>query len=252
MKPLTWYRELADSRKRRENGCFLAEGRRTVGLIRALASASVEELLIIGDAAEKDAAGPPACPVRLLTEKQFSSICTAKTPQGIAAVVRIPDGSYGNRLPEDAGNRLLLLEGVQDPGNVGTLVRTAAALRFQGIMLSSESADPFSPKAVQASAGSIMAIWLRRTERYLDCAQELKERGYRLLAADLTGEDPALIARVKSPLVVMLGSEGSGISDQIRGIADTTIAIPMDRRNAESLNVAVSGGILMYLAGSRK
>ena len=180
-----------------------------------------------------------------MTERQFKSIGTSKTPQGVAAVVRIPEGSYGSSLPKSSGERILLLEGVQDPGNVGALVRSAAAFDYAGIILSAECADPFGPKAVQASAGSVLAVWFRRTESCLGLAKELRAHGFSLIAADPRGET-MVSGHVRKRHVIMLGSEGSGLSGALLDSADKKIRIPMNDKKAESLNVAISGAIMMY------
>ena len=142
---------------------------------------------------------------------------------------------------------MLLLEDVQDPGNVGALIRTAAAFEFQGVILSHKCADPYGPKCVQASAGSLLSLWLRRTAAYAKLAKDLQERGYTLAAATLVaGDDLAVLEREK--LVLALGNEAGGLSPAITGAADRCVSIPMARSRVESLNVAASGAILMYLA----
>jgi RNA methyltransferase, TrmH family len=243
LKPLAWYKDLQSSRIRRELGFFLIEGRRAVEQVVSIAPLSIEEILVTEAASA--AAGTFPRPVRILTDRQFKAICASKTPQGIAAVVRIPEGAYEAALPPSAGSRVLLLERVQDPGNVGTLIRTAAAFDYDGVVLSEECADPFSSKAIQATAGSVMALWIRRTGGYLDLTEELKRQGFSLVAADLSGDALAVKASA-SPHVLALGSEGAGLSDRLLALSDRKIRIPMNSRKAESLNVAVSGAILMF------
>jgi RNA methyltransferase, TrmH family len=244
LKSLTWYKDLADTRKRREYGCFLIEGRRAIEQIKLVAPDSIDEIIVVESIASE--AKGFSRPIRILTDSQFGSITSSKTPQGIAAVVKIPEGSYAPELPQKSGSRIVLLEGVQDPGNVGTLVRTAAAFDFSGMVLSEECADPFSPKAVQASAGSILSIWIRRSDRYLDAARELKNRKFKVIAADIKGDQTPDKAQA-GPLVLMLGSEGAGLSAGLLRLADEKVCIPMNERKAESLNVAASGAIMMFM-----
>jgi TrmH family RNA methyltransferase len=245
LKPLSWYKDLLTPRKRRGYGFFLVEGKRAVDQIQKTAPSSIEEILVTETTSKTT--GDFLCAMRILTDRQFKTICTSKTPQGIAAVVRIPSNSYSDELPQQTGDRLLLLEGVQDPGNVGTLIRTAAAFDFNGVILSEECADPFSPKAIQASAGSIMSVWIRRTDRYIAMVKKIKEKAFQLIAADVKGETMTSGYRLPSPCVVVLGSEGKGLSDQLLVLADEKIRIPMNDSKAESLNVAVSGAIMMFL-----
>jgi len=251
LKPLTWYSGLSDPRIRREQGCFMVEGRRAIEQILGLAPKSVDEILVDEAVADSSALKKYSCPVRKLAERQFKSVCTSKTPQGIAAVVRIPEGSYESGLPKTAGERILLLEGVQDPGNVGALARTAAAFDYTGIVLSNECADPYSPKAVQASAGSVLAVWIRRTAGYRNLAQALKAKGYSLIATD-TGGEPIVPGRpIPRRHVIMLGSEGNGLTEELLGMADKKVRIPINDKKAESLNVAVSGAIVMWAGMNR-
>jgi TrmH family RNA methyltransferase len=196
----------------------------------------------------------PQYPQRAVTESQFRHITTSKTPQGVLAVVSLPMATYSDRLPEEAGRllpdgpRVLFLEDIQDPGNVGTLIRTAAAFNFSGIILTEKSADPFSPKCVQSTAGSVLSLWLRRTKKYMGMVKELKEQGCFLLAADLNGKEDTTIFTGRHKLVLALGNEASGLSDEVLKMADYRLRLPTVREKAESLNVAACGAILMYLA----
>jgi TrmH family RNA methyltransferase len=242
MKPLSWYRDLLDTRMRRQSGCFLVDGPRAVEQIHLCAPREIVEIL-----AAESFAGDTArfgYPVRRLADRQYSSLVTAKSPQGIAAVVRIPEGSYGDSLPDKPGSRLLLLYGIQDPGNVGTIIRTASGFDFGGIVLSGECADPFSPKAVQASAGSVLSVWLRHSPNYLNIARNLKLQGFALLGATMDGI-PVKDYNTDGSLGIMLGSEGTGLSKELLAIADIKVTIPINRAKIESLNVAVAGAILM-------
>jgi RNA methyltransferase, TrmH family len=243
LKPLKRYKDLTGSAERRESGCFLVEGERAIRQISLAHPKAVVELL----STETPPGNMVDYPVRLLTDKQFRSASHSTTPQGLLAVVELPADVYSYSLPDEAGSRVLLLEDVQDPGNVGTLVRTASAFGYDGIVLSPGCADPFSPKCVQAAAGSVLSLWLRRTDRYLDMAAALAERGYELVAAALNGTDEPSLLRSER-LVLALGNEGSGISDGLRSLAGSLFRLPVIPEKAESLNVAVCGGICMYLS----
>jgi len=185
---------------------------------------------------------------RYITESQFRSISATKTPQGIMALIRLPKDLYSPRLPENKGSKILLLEDIQDPGNAGTLIRTAGAFDFSGVILTGRCADPLSPKCVQSSAGSIMSVWIRRTSRYIELTESLEQQGYTLIAADLRGRpDPSALTRC-GKLLLCLGNEAAGVSATLTDKAHHRVKIPIAREKAESLNVAVSGAILMYLS----
>jgi TrmH family RNA methyltransferase len=243
LRPLKWYRELADNKARREAGAFLVEGDRAIRQVMALHPREVLEILSVGepDSDYRD------YPLRLLTESQARYISSSRTPQGLLAVVRAPPDIYTTDLPSPAGDRILLLEDVQDPGNVGTLIRTAAAFDYAGVILTEKCADPLAPKCVQAAAGAVLSMWLRRTGRYLELAGKLKKEGYTLVAADLEGAGGPLVMNRKR-LVLALGNEGAGLSEGLLEIADFRVRLPTARRKAESLNVAACGAVLMYLS----
>ena len=167
------------------------------------------------------------------------------------AVVRLPVDTYSGSLPEDAGNKILLLEDIQDPGNVGTLIRTAAAFDFSGVIMTENCADPLSPKCVQATAGAVLSVWLRRTTRYLEIAQALRKDGYPLIAAELNGVvEPSILYR-QSKLMLALGNEAAGLSRALLDAADYRLQIPTVQEKAESLNVAACGAICMYLSSQK-
>ena len=244
LRPIKWYKKLSTDKGRLEDGAFLAEGDRA---IRHIIHNSADSIIEIVAADEL----PPAYsdyPTRRITESQFRSICHSKTPQGPLAVVRMPPDIYTDQLPGDIGDKVLLLEDVQDPGNVGTLIRTAAALDFSGVILSTRCADPLSPKCVQSTAGSVLSVWLRRTDRYLDLLRTLQESGYSVIASDLSGEPVTAMLKDRDKILLALGNEASGLSDEVLDASDCRIKIPINLDKAESLNVAACGAICMFLS----
>jgi TrmH family RNA methyltransferase len=244
LKPLKWYKDLSDSKDRLAAGAFLVEGPRAIDQVIRSSPGSILEILYTGE--QPSIYGKYA--LRPLTEARMQSISSAVTSQGMIAVVRLPEDTYSGRLPADAGLKILLLEDIQDPGNVGTLIRTAAAFDYSGVILSEKCADPFSPKCVQSTAGSALSLWIRRTAAYLDLVDEIKRRGYHLVAADLRGpEDPSVLRRLDK-LALALGNEAAGLSRALLEKSDHTIKISVAGAKAESLNVAACGAICMYLS----
>jgi len=244
LKPIKWYRSLATKKGRLEAQAFLVEGDRPIRQIISNNPADVLEILTTGEL-------PPfyhKYSSRLVSERQLRAICSAKTPQGIVAIVRLPLDTYADQLPPDIGTPVLLLEDVQDPGNVGTLIRTAVAFGFAGIILTEKCADPFSPKCVQSTAGTVLSLWIRKTARYLELAEQLKHRGYFLVATDLDGTaEPSVLLNLDK-LLLALGNEASGLSEELLDISHCRLRIPTIRDKAESLNVAACGAICMYLS----
>ena len=246
LKPLKWYKKLTTRKGRLEAGPFLVEGDRAIQQIITVQPEAIREILTVAEPLPIYR----AYPTRLVTESQFHSICSTRTPQGIAAVVSLPLETYSSHLPESTGSKILLLEDIQDSGNVGTLIRTAAAFDFSGIILTEKCADPFSQKCVQSTAGTILSVWLRRTSFYLELAEMLKSQGFTLIATDLNGTEDSSVLRQQDRLLLALGNEASGISPQILDIADYRLRIHTAREKAESLNVAACGAICMYLTST--
>ncbi|MFC2004489.1 TrmH family RNA methyltransferase [Chloroflexota bacterium] len=172
--------------------------------------------------------------VRLLTEKQFLYVCNTRTPQGSIAVVKLSADIYSGYLPEYVGSKILLLEDIQDPGNVGTLIRTAVAFDFSGVIMTEKCADPLSPKCVQATAGTVLSVWLRRTTHYIELANFLRQDGYTLIATELNGvAEPSILSR-QNKLILGLGNEAAGLSNEVLNAADYRLRIPTVRERSES------------------
>jgi len=247
LRSINWYRKLALMKGRRETGFFLMEGDRAIRQDMDISSASINEIVTSRDL-------PPIYSgyrQRRVSEIHLHSICHTRTPQGPVAVIRCPGGVYTNRLPETTGRRILLLEGIQDPGNAGTLVRTAAAFDYDGVIMSDRCADPFSPKFIQSSSGSILSLWLRRTAGYIAMVEQLKKKGYPVIVAALDGNDKPGVIEGRESLLLALGNEAAGPSEALKDMAHHNISIDIARKKAESLNVAVCGAICLYLSNKR-
>jgi len=248
MKPISWYKSLSQSKERREEGCFLIEGKRAVDQLLAFHRSSVTEILCVEETASLYIGADMA--VRVISAQNMKSISSSRTPQGIAAIAQIPPDVYTPRIPDKKGDRILLLEHVQDPGNAGSLIRTAAAFGYSGVIMSEQCADPFSPKVVQSTAGSLLSVWIRRSGGYLGMVSELKAKGYALICADLNGPE-SLDFTDAGPHILALGSEGAGLSASALELGSRAVRVPIVESGAESLNVAACGAILMFVC-SRK
>jgi TrmH family RNA methyltransferase len=244
LKPLRWYRELAERKGRLAAGAFLVEGDKAIRQVIAVDPGAVLEILAVGETPRvyND------YPVRSVSESQFRYISRNQTPQGVLAVVSMPADVYADRLPAATGDKILLLEDIQDPGNTGSLIRTAAAFGFSGVVLTENGADPLAPKVVQSTAGAVLSVWLRRMKDCLASVKELKKQGFTLVAADLRGNDKPEVLRGVKKLVLALGNEAAGLSRELLDAADFRLRIPILAEKAESLNVAACGAILMYLS----
>jgi TrmH family RNA methyltransferase len=243
-KPIKWYKNLTTRKGRIDAKAFLIEGHRAV---KQIINSNPHDIIEIVSTEKL----PPfyhKYPNRLVTNSQLCSICPTKTPQGIVAVIRLPMDTYSNQLPQSVGDKILLLEDVQDPGNVGTLIRTAVAFDFSGVILTKKCADPLSPKCVQSTTGTVLSLWLRRTTHYLELVEKLKSSGYSLVAADLGGTENSSVLQSQNKLLLALGNEASGLSDLVLNASNYRLKVPTMRRKAESLNVTACGAICMYLS----
>lgn len=238
------YKALAEKKGRIGSGLFLVEGPRAVRQVLTSRPEAVVEII----ATTEHASHYEGVAVRTATRAQLDAICHTKTPQGAVAVVHQPDHVYEDQLPDDPGSRVLLLEEIQDPGNVGALIRTAAAFDYSLVLLSDGCADPLGPKCVQASSGTVLSVEIRRTSAYMNLVRSLRDHGYRVAVADVRGHDDPSRLRDPERLVFALGNEAAGPTPDLLALAHHHIRIPIHDQRAESLNVAACGAIGMYLS----
>ena len=226
-------RSLRESKYRKETGCHFIEGDKLVR--EALTSGAQLETVFVREGYAGEASFP--CETVLVTDGVMAALSTAGTPQSLCAVARTPSMA----LPEAFAGTVLLLENVQDPGNVGTLIRTADALGAGAVILSPQCADPFSPKTLRASMGSVyhLPVWVSDIPAAL---RVLNEQGYTCLCGHLKGSETLPLKTDKMALLV--GNEGNGVTDEAAALC-YAYRLPMPGR-AESLNAAVFGSIMLY------
>lgn len=235
-------RELQKARARREQGLFLTD---SVKMVREALALSICRTLIVEEKRREEygewitAAQEQGCEILLVTQTIMQVISEAKTPQGICCTAEI--------LPQRErldGQLIVAMDGVQDPGNVGTILRTADAAGFDGALLSGACADLYSAKTLRATMGSIFRVPTLRTENLPAALEEMKARGYAIVATELGGVDFYANCPHENAVLV-IGSEGHGVSEAVRAVATHHLALPM-RGGAESLNAAVAAGIMIY------
>lgn len=184
------------------------------------------------------------CEQYLVEEHVAEKLAGVKSPQGVFGVFEKPAGDLSDM---KRSGRLLALERVQDPGNVGALVRSAAAFGFGGILLSPGCADPFGPKALRASMGAAGRMPILAVPHLPDALAQLESEGVACLAAALYNSRPLSEAVGPWPngLCVVIGSEGQGLSDEAIHACRETVRIPMTDR-VESLNAGAAGSVLLW------
>ncbi|ATW23927.1 TrmH family RNA methyltransferase [Candidatus Formimonas warabiya] len=180
----------------------------------------------------------------LVEEKIFEDLADTENPQGIVAAAQMTKSRFADiKTKED--NLVMLIDGVQDPGNLGTMIRTACAAGVSGIILTKGTVDLFNPKVVRASMGTMFNIPVVSAVDDQEIVNYLKKNRFRLLIADVAGEKFYFDVDVDGPLVWGLGNEANGPRTFFMEQADEIVKIPLVGK-AESLNVAVAAGILLY------
>ena len=158
----------------------------------------------------------------------------------------MPEYSLSGMLAGDRA-RLLVLERLQDPGNLGTILRTAEAAGMNGVILSADSVDAFNPKVVRSTMGAILRVPFLYAENWTETLDALKATGVTLYAAHLQGSVPYTEPHYGERCAILIGNEANGLTDETTARADVRVRIPMEGQ-AESLNAAVAAAILMYRA----
>lgn len=234
-------RALKDRKAREAAGRFLVEGEVMIG--EALkCGLTVRDAVGEEDRAELLAAlAARGARTAVVPRSLLESVCDTRTPQGVCAVFDAPTPVGLER----AASRLVALDGVQDPGNVGTIWRTADAAGFGGLLLGPGCADPLSPKVQRAAMGSGFRVPFTLADDLPAVLAALRGRGWTVLASDLRGDSFYARPDPGEKYVLVIGSEAHGISDATRAAATALVKLPM-RGGAESLNAAVAAGIMMY------
>ena len=180
----------------------------------------------------------------VVSDAVFREISDTQTPQGILAIVRMPKYDLPDLLQGDH-THLLILESVQDPGNLGTMVRTGEGAGITVIIMNKTTVDLFNPKTIRSTMGSIYRVPYLITEHLPDLLDELHKENIRLYAAHLKGDTYYDAFDFTGACGFLIGNEGNGLSDEIAECADCYLKIPMEGK-VDSLNAAVSAALLMY------
>ncbi len=185
---------------------------------------------------------PDNTDIYIISDKLFPALSSTETPSGIIAVIGI---NNDKGFMPDLKKPYIYCDNVRDPGNLGTIIRTADASGFGGVILSPDCVDLYNPKTVRSSMGSFFHIPIIENFDYSQLS-ELKKQGFKLFAGLLDDETIEYTnSDMKLPLIIVVGNEANGISADVTKMADIKVKIPIDGK-AESLNAAVAAAILMY------
>jgi TrmH family RNA methyltransferase len=186
----------------------------------------------------------------VLSDTVFSYVSDTKTPQGILCLVKMADYTLDDVLSKKSGV-WLVLENVQDPGNLGTMFRTGEGAGIAGVIMDGSTVDIYNPKTIRSTMGSIYRVPFFVTKQLPETILALKQRGIHTFAAHLAGSVCYDEPDYCQPCAFLIGNEGNGLTDEISALADTYIRIPMGGQ-LESLNAAMAAGILRYEANRQR
>ncbi len=237
------------AKERKSAGIFLTEGFKLFG---EAPEAALKEVYIAESALEKCMSDPmmqeklQKTGYEVVADDVFARMSDTKTPQGILCVIKQP--TYTKEQLFGAENPLLLcLENLQDPGNLGTVMRTGEAAGVTGIVMSEGTVDLFNPKVIRATMGSIFRVPFIYVENFQECVKEMKRYGIKTYAAHLEGEADYDGFSYLGGTAFLIGNEGNGLTRETADLADSYLKIPMEGK-VESLNAAIASCLLMYEA----
>jgi TrmH family RNA methyltransferase len=189
--------------------------------------------------------------ILVLPDHLFERISSTKNPQGLAAIVKSPVLFHQEDFIVRPQDKFLLCESIQDPGNMGGLIRTADAFGFDGILYTRDTVDPFNEKVLRSSMGSVFHVRLICMNSITDTIARMRKAGVTVYAAHLKGQDIKPDRAYHLPCALIMGNEGQGITQETADCCDELLRIPM-KGKAESLNVSNAAAILCFLLSDRK
>ena len=231
------------ARERREQRLFVVEGKK---MFEEVPRAWLEKVYVsehfLQEPGASDLLGDSAYEV--VADGVFRSVADTQTPQGILCLVHRPQYDLADLMHRER-THLLIIEGVQDPGNLGTMLRTGEGAGVTGVILNRMTVDLFNPKTIRSTMGSIYRVPFFVAEDLAQTVAELKREQVRVYAAHLKGTMEYDEPSYAGGTAFLIGNEGAGLTDETAGLADACIRIPMEGR-VEALNAAVSASLLMY------
>lgn len=222
---------LKEKKYRDETNTFLVETKHLV--LEAYRAGLIKELIL-----EQDEIFPMDVPITYVSKEVLKKISSLETPSKVMAVV------YKRKEVEELGEKILVLDKIQDPGNLGTIIRSAVAFNVDTIVCSMDTVDVYNPKVVRASQGMMfhIPILFKNTESFI---KELKNKDYKIVGTKVTNGHDVRESSIYSHFALVIGNEGQGMSKNIEELCDEYLYIKMNG-NCESLNASVAASILMY------
>ena len=242
-------RKLKDKKYRDEMGLFVVEGIKTVN--EAIAEgANIQIIVICDDSNEQDELKQKMLysvakfDLIYVNESVFQSISHVMHPQGILAVVKKKEKQTEINYSE---NQVVVLDDIQDPGNLGTIIRTVDSCGISQIIISKDTTDAYSPKVVRSTMSGIFRVNIIEVDNVADTIDDLKNHGYKAVATVLDTNKTIYDVDFSEKTAIIIGNEANGISKPVMAKADVKAKIPM-KGKTESLNASVAAGIVLYEA----
>lgn len=242
------------AKARKEEGLFVAEGAR---MCRELSPDQVEKLYVTEAFASRkeNQSWIQEFSWELVSEPVMKVMADTQTPQGVLALVRQFCYRLEDLLRPDEKTGwppcLMILETLQDPGNLGTILRAGEGAGISGVVMNRETADIYSPKVIRSTMGSILRVPFVYTDSLKEAAEQIKKAGIRIFAAHLQGKNAYDQEDYTGGCGFMIGNEGAGLSREAAALADCWIRIPMAGQ-VESLNASVAASVLMFEAARQR
>lgn len=239
-------KKLKDKKYRDEEGCYLIEGIKIIE--EAIEEKAIIEKIVICEECIQSSEINQKLLYEIakydciyVSKKVFESLTTVVAPQGMLAVVR----KNSNNIPIDYSQDIILvLDGIQDPGNLGTILRTADSVNLKQIIVSNKTADVYNPKVVRSTMGAIFRVKVIEAENLVATLKEIKKNKFKIMATSLGGTENIYDIEYKKKVIV-IGNEANGVSKEVLDIADKKVIIPMLGKT-ESLNAAVATSVILY------
>ena len=248
---------VSKSSERRKQGAFVIEGARA---FREAPPERVRELFVTDAFLQKCADEDPKlaeqtaslrCDSYLVTDDVMRRLSDTQHPQGILAVVKTEAASPDDLFPDGAVPLIIVAEHLQDPGNLGTIIRCGEGAGITGVILAGDTVDPYNPKTVRGTMGSIFRVPIVTCGDINEAALLLKGRGVKLYAADARGASDYDRTDLRDGCAFIIGNEGAGLTEDALRAADAALRIPMSG-SLESLNAAVCAAVLLYEAARQR
>lgn len=230
---------LKKSKERFSQGLFVVEG---VRMAKEAVSLGIIEKVYLSESFEGKA-DFDGVPMEIVSDSILAGVSDTVTSQGVIALVKIPKRDPSSII--ENAKAVVMLENLQDPGNLGTIIRTAEAAGMDAVILSENSVDVYNPKVVRSTMGALFRMPVVYVQGFTELVREMGEKGWNTIAAHLSASIDFTEADYKGKTAVLVGNEGNGLTDAVTAAAVTKVIIPMEGQ-VESLNAGIAAALMMY------